>query len=291
MKVGLIDVDSKMPNLALMKISAYHKKQNDNVEWYNPMFSDWDKVYMSKIFDFTDDYMYPVKADEIMRGGTGYSLKTKLPAEIEKQCPDYNLYANSGDYALGFTTRGCIRNCPFCLVPEKEGGIKAVADIYDFWTGQDKIKLLDNNLTAHDKHYKRVLRQLIDEEVEVDFSQGLDIRLITPEKARLLSKVKLWKQIHFAFDFPGIEQKVREGIKILKENGVKAYKMMFYVLIGYNTEPEEDLYRVELLRSLGVDPFVMPYDKSDPYQKNFARWVNHKAIFKSVSWDEYRKTS
>ena len=269
-----------------MKVSQYYS--NENVEWYNPMFNDYDIVYCSKIFNFTDDYKYPIKANKVYKGGSGYSLNNKLPKEIENCKPDYNLYAEN--YAMGFTTRGCIRNCPFCVVPEKEGKIKPVGDIYDFWEGQDKLKLLDNNLTAHDEQFKRILNQLIDEEIKVDFSQGLDIRLITPEKAKLLSKVKLWKQIHFAFDYPEIEEQVKEGIKTLKNNGVKGYKMMFYVLIGYNTTKEQDLHRVRLLDDLGVDPFVMPYDKSENYQRNFARWVNHKAIFKSVSWENYRKT-
>ena len=283
----MIDVDSKIPNLALMKISADYKKQGDKVEWYNPMFNDWDIVYMSKVFKFTPDYQYPVTANKVVKGGSGYDLKTELPPEVENIYPDYNLYPNM-DYAMGFTTRGCVRNCPFCIVPEKEGKIRPVGDIYDFWKGQDKLKLLDNNLTAHDEQFKKVLNQLIDEKIKVDFSQGLDIRLITPKKAKLLSKVKLWKQIHFAFDHPEIEEQVREGIKILKNNGVKSYKMMFYVLIGYNTTKDQDLHRVRLLDDLGVDPFVMPYDKSDNYQKNFARWVNHKAIFKTVSWENYR---
>ena len=287
MKIGLVDVDSKMPNLALMKISAYHKSKGDQVQFYNPMFTDWDIVYMSKIFNFTDDYKYPVNAKKIYKGGTGYNLQTKLSDEIEKQYPDYNLYAD--DYAIGFTTRGCIRDCEFCVVPEKEGKIKPVADIYDFWKDQEYIKLLDNNLTAHKEHFNQIINQLIEEKVKVDFSQGLDIRLITPEKAKLLSKVKLWKQIHFAWDYPEIEKQVREGIGTLKNNGVKGYKIMFYVLIGYNTTKEQDLHRVRLLDNLGVDPFVMPYDKKDRYQKNFARWVNHKAIFRTVKWENYQR--
>lgn len=289
MKIGLIDVDSKIPNLALMKISQYHKTKGDQVEFYNPMFK-YDKIYMSKIFNFTPDYKYVLNAEEVIKGGTGYDLKTELPDEIEHQRPDYSLYPKN-EYAMGFCTRGCIRNCPFCVVPKKEGKIRAVADIYDFWEGQDKLMLLDNNLTAHREHFKKILNQLIKEKIKVDFSQGLDIRLISDEQAKLLSKVKLYKQIHFAFDDIKIEKAVRRGIKCLNDNGVKSYKLMFYVLIGFNSTPEEDLYRVELLRDLGVDPFVMPYDKSDPYQRNFARWVNHKAIFKSVKWEDYRKTN
>lgn len=254
------------------------------MKWFDPLHN-WDIVYSSKIFNFTPEYDYPIKGKYI-QGGSGYSLEKKLSKDIESIYPDYSLYGY--DYAMGFTTRGCIRNCDFCIVPEKEGKIKAVADIYNFWDGQEKLMLLDNNLTAHPKQFKRTLQHLIKEKIKTDFNQGLDIRLITPEKARLLSKVKLWKQIHFAWDFPGIEKQVLEGIKILTNNGVRPYKLMFYVLIGFNTTPEQDLYRVEKLRELKVDPFVMPFDKSDSYQRKFARWVNHKAIFKSVKWKEYK---
>lgn len=286
MQVRLIDIDSKIPNLALMKISAYHKQNGDNVDFYNPLLDNPDKVYASKIFDFTDDYSYFPNNSKTIKGGSGYSLDKTLGDEIENQYPDYSLY--NCEYAMGFTTRGCVRNCDFCIVPEKEGKIRVTNDIYDFWNGQNKLKLLDNNLTAHKKQFDKILNQLIKEDIKTDFSQGLDIRLITPEQARLLSKVRLWGQIHFAFDSPSIENQVRKGIKILKDNGVKPYKLMFYVLIGFDTTKEEDLHRIRVLDNLGVDPFVMSYDKSDSYQKDFARWVNHKAIFNSVEWEDYR---
>lgn len=289
MKVRLVDVDSKIPNLALMKISAYHKSNGDDVDFYNPLFDKPDLIYASKVFDFTDDYLYYPADVELIRGGTGYDIALTLPDEIESQYPDYDLFRC--DFAIGFTTRGCIRKCPFCVVPKKEGAIRPVGDIYDFWRGQDRLMLLDNNLTALPDQFERICKQLIKERVRVDFSQGLDIRLITAEMAQLLSQIRLWKRIHFAFDNIALEKQVRAGIKILTENGVSAHKLMFYVLIGFDSTPDEDLYRVEVLRGLGVDPFVMPYNKSDEYQKRFARWVNHKAIFKSVPWHEYKTSA
>jgi hypothetical protein len=289
MKVRLVDVDSKIPNLALMKISAYHKANGDDVDFYNPLFDKPDLIYASKVFDFTDDYLYYPADVELIRGGTGYDIALTLPDEIESQYPDYDLFRC--DFAIGFTTRGCIRKCPFCVVPKKEGAIRPVGDIYDFWRGQDRLMLLDNNLTALPDQFERICKQLIKERVRVDFSQGLDIRLITAEMAQLLSQIRLWKRIHFAFDNIALEKQVRAGIKILTENGVSAHKLMFYVLIGFDSIPDEDLYRVEVLRGLGVDPFVMPYNKSDEYQKRFARWVNHKAIFKSVPWHEYKTSA
>lgn len=287
MKIGLVDVDSKIPNLALMKLSAYHKDRGDKVGFYYPISTQPDRIYAAKVFDFTPDFSYFPPNTEVIKGGSGYSLTSSILPEAEAMYPDYNLYKCV--YALGFTTRGCIRHCPFCIVPEKEGHIRAVGDIYDFWRGQEWLMLLDNNLTALPAHFKHVLKQLIKERVKTDFSQGLDIRLITPEMARLLAKVRLWKQIHFAWDNIQTETAVRHGIKILTDNGVGRYKLMFYVLIGFDSTPEEDLYRVETLRGLGVDPFVMPYNKSDQYQRDFARWVNHKAIFNSTKWKDYRR--
>lgn len=285
MNVGLVSVDSKIPNLALMKLSTYHKTKGDTVKIFDPLFDKPDMIYASKVFNFTNDYLYYPHTN-LVKGGTGYDITLTLPDEIENQYPDYDLF--QCDYAMGFTTRGCIRKCPFCYVPKKEGKIRVAGDIYDFWRGQDKIMLLDNNLTALPVQFERICKQLIKERVHTDFNQGLDIRLITPEMAQLLSQVRLWKQIHFAFDHIGLEEKVRKGIKTLTENGVSAHKLMFYVLIGFDSTPEEDLYRVEVLRGLGVDPFVMPYNKSDEYQRAFTRWVNHKAIFKSVAWEDYK---
>lgn len=284
MRIGLIDVDSKIPNLALMKISAYHKSKGDTVSIFNPLFDKPDRVYASKIFDFTPDYEYWPDC-EIIKGGSGYDLRSTLGPTTESLYPDYSLY--NCDYAIGFTTRGCIRSCPFCIVPRKEGPIRAVGDIYDFWRGQKQIMLLDNNLTALPERFERICRQLIKEKVQTDFNQGLDIRLITDDVAKLLAKVRLWKQIHFAFDDVKLESQVRDGIATLTRH-MPASRLMFYVLIGFNSTPEEDLYRVEILRGLGVDPFVMPYNKSDPYQKRFARWCNHKAIFKTVAWKDYK---
>lgn len=283
-KVRLIDVDSKIPNLALMKLSAYHKGCGDDVDFYSPLMdADADIVYASKVFFSTPDYNYI--PDGTIKGGIGYDIDSRLPNEVESYCPDYLLYRC--DYAIGFTSRGCIRNCPFCIVRPKEGGFSITGDIYNFWRGQKRIMLLDNNLTANGNHFRKIINQIIDNHIQVDFNQGLDIRLITPWMARLLSQVRLWKQIHFSFDDVSLERYVRKGIDILITNGVKKYKLMFYVLIGFNSSPAEDIYRIKLLKELGIDPFVMPYDKTDSYQKRLARWVNHKAIFNTVEWNDY----
>jgi len=285
MKVGLIDVDSKIPNLALMKISAYFKAQGHKVELTSSLFANkYDEIFASKVFNYTEKPMLPDKA---IVGGSGYSLETKLDEDMENLMPDYSLY-NCG-YAMGFTSRGCNRNCPFCIVPKKEGKWRSVCDIYQFWNGQDQIKLLDNSLNTNEIHFELILNQIIKNKIKVGFIQGLDIRYLSKQQAHLLSKVRLWKQIHFAWDLMATEPFVRHGISILYQHKL-CNKSMFYVLIGFNTTQEEDLYRVETLRGLGIDPFVMPYNKFNRYQKDFARWVNMKAIFKTVEWKDYNRS-
>lgn len=285
MKIGLIDIDSKIPNLALMKISAWHKKQGDEVELTQPLFADqFNLIYASQVFDFST---LPLLPEKTIYGGSGFNLDFKLEDRVEEMMPDYSLYPNS-DYAIGFTSRGCNRDCPFCIVPRKEGLFRTECDIYRFWNGQKKIMLLDNSLNTDDFWFGEILDSLIKERLLVDFNQGLDIRYLNNGQAEQLTRVKLWKQIHFAWDSTRDEARVRDGIRILKRYRL-TNKSMFYVLVGFDSTQEEDLYRVMTLRDLGLDPFVMPFDKFDPYQKDFARWVNHKAIFKTVSWKNYEK--
>jgi hypothetical protein len=287
-RVGLAQIDGKWPNLALMKLSAYHKALGDAVELFSPlpMNGVYDLVYASKVFQFTPDS--PYLPPDVIKGGTGYGLTSCLPDEAEATFPDYGLYP-WWDAAIGFTTRGCIRHCPFCVVPEKEGAIRVVGDLHSFWNGQKRVILLDNNLTAAPMaHFRHIVEQLREARVFAEFSQGLDIRLLNDEHAALLAGVHIGKsRIHFAWDNPHDEESIVRGVHLLRKH-MPLRRVMFYVLIGFNTTPSQDLHRVEALRSLGVDPFVMPFNKHDLYQRRFARWVNHKAVFKTVKWSEYR---
>ena len=281
MKIGLIDIDSKIPNLALMKISAHIKQCGHKAELTSPLFAEnYDETWASKVFDFTE---MPILPENAIIGGSGINLESHLPFSETDIMPDYDLY--DCKYAMGFTSRGCNRRCPWCIVPEKEGKWYPVADIHDFWSGQEKIMLLDSSINTNENHFLMICNQIERNNIYVDFSQGLDIRYLTDVQAMLLSNLKLWKRIHFAWDLIQLEKAVRKGIRILHKYNVNY--IMFYVLIGFNSTLEEDLYRVETLRGLGVDSFVMPYDKFNEYQRRFARWVNHKAIFKSVKWENY----
>jgi len=224
-----------------------------------------------------------------IRGGTGWADwkdLPDLPDEVEHCYPAYEMFGC--EIAMGFLTRGCIRKCPFCIVSEKEGVIHHHAHLSEWWRGQKQIRLLDPNITAH-PDILDYLDELAASRAQVNFTQGVDARLITPEIAIGISKVRRYKQVHTAWDLMKDEERCLRGVGILRDTLPRG-SVMVYVLIGFNTTPEEDLYRVERLRELNVDPFVMPFDKKNNYQKRFARWCNFKAIFKTVAWQDYGNT-
>lgn len=308
MKIGLIDVDGhNFPNIPLMKISAWHKKQGDTVDWYSSMFSGhMDKVYMSKVFSFTPDYNYFVDADEIIKGGSGYCIslvngkevydKSKdidLPSEIEHIYPDYSLYGIT-DTAYGFLTRGCPRGCSFCHVEEKEGRRSyKVADLNEFWNGQKNIVLCDPNILAC-REWKSLLQQLIDSKAWVDINQGLDIRLMTEEKAEMIKKIKT-KRLHFAWDRYEDKEKILPKFKMFKEvTQIDYRKLTVYVLCNFDTTIEQDLERIYTLRDLGFHPYVMLYDKGNIPKghelRKLQRWVNNRFVFaKCNTFEEYKQ--
>ena len=330
-RIGLIDVDGhNFPNIPLMKISAWHKAQGDHVEWYDPMFSEHkDKVYMSKVFSFSTDFEYFIDADEVVKGGSGYCIslvngkevydKSKdidLPAEIEHICPDYSIYFNDNDLvydivtgeclglsarekekrdtAYGFLTRGCPRGCSFCHVEAKEGrASRKVADLSEFWNGQKNIVLCDPNILAC-REWKDLLQQLIDSKAWVDFNQGLDIRLMTEEKAEMLKRIKL-KNLHFAWDRYEDKKKILPKFQMFKDiTGIDYRKLGVFVLCGFDSTFTQDLERIEWLRDHGFAPYVMLYNKERIPQghelRKLQRWVNNRFIFAKVkTFEEYQK--
>lgn len=306
MKIGLIDVDGhNFPNIPLMKISAWHKAQGDHVEWYDPMFSEhMDKVYVSKVFSFSPDFEYHIDADEVIYGGSGYCIdlvdgkevynKSKdidLPPEIEHIMPDYSLYGIT-DTAYGFLSRGCPRGCHFCHVEAKEGrASRKVADLNEFWNGQKNIVLCDPNILAC-REWKDLLQQLIDGKAWVDINQGLDIRLMTEEKAEMLKQIKI-KQWHFAWDRYQDKEKIIPKFKMFKEiTNINERNLIVYVLCNYDTTLEQDLERIYTLREMGYWAYVMLYDKEHIPKghvlKKLARWVNNRFIFaKCERFEDY----
>lgn len=307
MKIGLIDVDGhNYPNIPLMKISAYHKQKGDTVEWYDPMFSGhMDKVYMSKVFSFSPDYQYYIDADEVVKGGSGYCISLvdgkevfdaskdiPLPDDIEHIYPDYSLYGIT-DTAYGFLTRGCPRGCSFCHVEAKEGRMsRKVADLSEFWNGQKNIVLSDPNILACRMHWRELLQQLIDSGATVDFNQGLDIRLLTPEKAEMLKQIKT-KSLHFAWDRYQDKESILPHFKLFKEiSGMRDRNLIVYVLCNFDTTLEQDLDRIYTLRDMGYWAYVMLYDKENIPKghilRKLQRWVNNRAIFAQCkTFDEY----
>ncbi|MDY6287969.1 MAG: radical SAM protein [Bacteroidales bacterium] len=305
MNIGLIDVDThNYPNLPLMKLSAWHKAQGDNVDWYTS-FTHYDIVYMSKVFSFTPDFSEYVNADRVVRGGTGYALHgaggedyqhsqdKPLPEEIEHIYPDYSLYHISNT-AYGFLTRGCPRGCDFCIVGKKEGRCsRKVADLNEFWDGQKNIVLNDPNILAC-REWKDLLQQLIDSRAWVNFNQGLDIRLMTEEKAAMLSQIKI-KEIHFAWDRYEDKDIVLPKLRLYAGRTTKrphSHNSIVYVLVNHGSTIEQDLERIYTLRDMGYWAYVMVYDKANASQtiKDLQRWCNNRFIFSSCPrFEDYNK--
>ena len=311
MKIGLIDVDGhNFPNIPLMKISAWHKQQGDSVEWYDPLFSGhMDIVYMSKVFSFTPDYPYVVDTDKLLRGGSGYCIELfdgkeiynaendkPLPYEVEHIYPDYSLYPDqTKDTAFGFLTRGCPRGCGFCHVASKEGKrSKKVADLSEFWRGQKKIVLCDPNILAWPEHMD-LLKQRVDSKARVNFNQGLDIRLVNDRNMELLKQIKL-DSIHFAFDRWQDKDVIEPRLRAFREKtGYHRGKgnVMVYILTNFDTNLEQDLYRIQLCRELNFSPFPMIYDKEhcDPIYKKLQRWCNNFVFWRVPTFEEYRRNN
>lgn len=289
MKIGLVDVDghSGFPNLALMRLSSYHKARGDIVDWWNG-FEEYDCVYMSKVFTFSPDMDTVIRATEVIRGGTGYKDYSSLPPEIEATYPDYSIYPHFKQ-AIGFLTRGCIRNCPWCIVPRKEGKIHPAATWQEIKRPDSReIIFMDNNVLACD-HGLQQIEDMGGKPVWVDFNQGLDARLIDMEAAKLLSRLRWIRFVRMSCDTEAMLPVVILAAQNMAAVGISRSRFWCYVLVQDVVQAHKICVTLD---SWGIQPFAQPYrdyDGGEPSeeQKRFARWVNNKAVFKSCSWAEY----
>lgn len=299
MKVGLIDVDGhNFPNLALMKLSSYHKSIGDVVEWYSAFEEYYDIVYMSKVFTHTQDYQYVItNANKIIKGGTGYDIENKLPVQVEKFVPDYSIYPMVDENtAYGFLTRGCIRKCPWCIVPKKEGYIAPYQDVEEIAVdGRTRLILMDNNILAAGEYGIGQLRKIAEKGYKVDFNQAMDARLVTDEIAELLAAIKWIDYIRFGCDTPMQVKECENAIEKIRSYGYSGCFFLYTILRGDLVEcfHRVNYWKDERFRQR-VRPFAQPeLDFSrkkqiiPQWQKDMAHWVNKKNCYYGVDFKDF----
>jgi hypothetical protein len=303
LKILLVDVDSKIPNLALMKISTYHKNLKNNINIVKLGFDgyptskkekiidakEYDKVYASCIFTVNKDYFKIINCDQIKIGGTGVDLSYSLPDYVDSLNEDYELYPENNN-SYGFITRGCIRNCYFCFVPKKEGKLIEYKNWRDI-VKHKKTYFLDNNFLAYGKH-KEILKELSENNIHFQFNQGLDIRLIDDENARLLSETKYLGEFIFAFDDIKYEKMVENGLNIFKKYVSKDWKTKFFVYCHPNMPLQNIIYRIEWLKNHKALPYIMRdkdcwQNDNNEFYIDLAAYCNQPNIFKKMNWEEF----
>lgn len=303
-RILLVDVDSTIPNIPLMKLSTHYKKTGCQIDLQTLKISyypnrkkfkvvnaeSYDKVFVSSIFFGNLDYVSITGCENVEYGGTGYSIKKPLPPDIDSEKCDYSIYPKN-ETSYGFITRGCIRNCKFCVVPQKEGKIRQVNNIEDI-IQHKKVKFLDNNILAHPSH-ETILKELVDKKIKCQFNQGLDIRLITHKNAGLLSKLNYIGEYIFAFDDLAHEKKVEDGLEIFKKYVDREWKEKFFVYCHPDMSISDDiLYRIYWCRDRKVLPYLMRdvscwnSEHKDLYT-DLAAWCNQPGIFKNMSFYEF----
>lgn len=294
MKIGLVDVDGHgFPNLALMKISAYHKAKGDEVEWAIPFFTQYDRVYKSKVFTFTPDDYTPYEC-EVIKGGTGYDIFSKLPHEIDMMQPDYSIYPSiDKKTAYGFLTRGCPNKCKWCIVPQKEGGIIPYMDVDDIAVeGRTNLILMDNNILACDYGIKQI-EKIVERGYRVDFNQAMDARLVTEDIAKILAQVRWISVIRFGCDTPKQIEECKRAMSLIDRHRKNPASYLLYTMIGDNID--ECYVRLSSFRDnkrvrIQAQPFRdfnNPNQVIPQWQKDMARWANRKELYMSCDFKDY----
>ena len=329
MGIGIIDADllfrknHRFPNLACMKISSFYKAnmggQNVNLLTDYESIQSYDKVFISKVFTDTEVPEWVLNQKNVQYGGTGffYDKADPLPPEIEHIMPDYNLYNSfvrneikSGkkqadfkfytDYSIGFLTRGCFRHCDFCVNKNYNQSVahSPLAEFYD--SSRKKICFLDDNFLAC-RNWRRILEEVIAINKPFQFRQGLDERLLTDEKCKLLFNSKYDGDFTFAFDNVEDYDLIEQKLKLIRKHTDK--HMRFYVLCGFDRNGRYDLdfwkqdlfdtfKRIELLMRYKCYPYIMRFNmyENSPYRGTYitlARWCNQPGLFKRLSLVEF----
>ncbi len=295
MRVGLHDAEAehfrgkkKFPNYALMKISAWHKAQGDTVEWWQPLDL-FDRVYSSKVFDFTPEN--PYLPPDTVKGGTGYGLFTELPPKVDAMFPDYSIYPEC-DYAIGYLTLGCPNRCRWCIVPKKEGAIRPYRAWQDLVRPDtNKLVLMDNNILACEYGIEQ-LAGMIDSGYKIDLNQGMDARLVTPEVADILARLKWMRHIRFSCDQESQIEPILRAYELLKERGVKPYRVFVYLLV--TSDLDNASRRVEALKGLrGINLYAQAERneslgiRPNRAQLEFAQRYVYSGCFRRETWVEY----
>ena len=288
MKIGLISVDGfNYPNLALMKISAYHKNKGDKVEWID-FRHHYDFIYRSKIFSFTPEKYSFTGNGHVFTGGTGYNMDV-LPDYIDRLYPDYSIYPQFTQ-AYGFITRGCPNKCSWCIVPQKEGGICAYMDIQEIAGDRKNVILMDNNILASDYGLQQI-EKAIRLKLKLDFNQGLDARLINNEIAGLLSRIRWYKPLRLACDSAAMKEPVKKAVELLRKHNCTPKNYFVYVLLR---ELNDSYDRINFCKNLGLDAFAQPFRDFTPnqiipgWQKDMARYTNLKWLYKTIDFKDYQ---
>lgn len=310
--VRLTQLDGKLPNLALMKLSHWHKSLGDNVFFEKSITKNvfepgYDIVYGSAIFTSSEKKIHQFRNNfpNAVLGGTAVDMNFKVEhligcGDYEYENYDYSIYPEF-NHSIGFTQRGCRLKCSFCVVPKKEGKMTVVNSIYDLWREgtERKIHLLDNDFFGQEKWYDRS-REIIDGDFKVCFNQGINVRLIHKEGAEQLAQMKYMddqfktKRIYTAWDNRRDESIFMKGIDIMLSAGVKSSHILVYMLCGYwKWETFDDVYyRFEKMKSMGLMPYPMVYSESPNYNelKKFQRWVVRR-YHQFISWDEFKNSN
>lgn len=297
MKIGLHDAEKEylknksFPNYALMKISAWHKAQGDTVEWWNPLYG-YDRVYSSKVFDFTP--VNPYLPEDTIRGGTGYRdipIDKTLLQEIDDTFPDYSIYPKC-DYAIGYLTRGCPNNCRWCVVPRKEGQIRAYRTWQDLVRQDtDKLILMDNNILSCNYGIEQ-LKSLIGSGYKIDLNQGMDARLVSEDVADILSRLSWIRFIRFSCDQKSQIVPVKRTVDLLMKHGVKSYRIFIYLLVTADIEDASD--RIEALKGYKAINIYAQAERNERLgimpnvaQLEFQQRYVYGGCYRKETWREY----